>query len=89
MLQASLVPGMVGLYEVIVVSRRGPVNGTETSIELSQGAYLSNDDAFPLVNSGGTASSAPFLSIFSTHSGAFAQGDTASNMTAPDTSTSR
>ena len=25
------------------------------------------------------------MSIFSTHSGAFAQGDTASNMTAPDT----
>ena len=52
-LQASLVPGMVGLYEVIVHLGAGLSTEPETSIELSQGAYLSNDDAFPLVNSAG------------------------------------
>ncbi|HUB79403.1 MAG TPA: hypothetical protein VMB03_11425 [Bryobacteraceae bacterium] len=73
-LQATMVPGTVGQYEVLLHLNGNLVTSTETLADIAQNTFVSNQVSFPLVSPSGSSGLDPVLAITSTHTGNFYQG---------------
>ncbi len=49
-IQATLMPGAVGLFEVVLHLSPGLSSNTNTSLTVAQGAFVSNPVAMPVVS---------------------------------------
>jgi uncharacterized protein (TIGR03437 family) len=72
-LQATLLPGSVGVYEVLLHTNSGLASNPYSVITIAQDVYVSNQASVPVVNNG-SLNIAPVLSVSKTHTGNFTQG---------------
>jgi uncharacterized protein (TIGR03437 family) len=73
-LQATLEPGTVGNYEMVLHLNSGLISSNTTILTVAQNTFTSNQVAFPLVSPAGNSVLDPDLVINSTHTGNFYQG---------------
>jgi uncharacterized protein (TIGR03437 family) len=73
-LQATMQPGSVGNYTVLLHLNPGLVSNQNTLVDIAQNTFVSNQVAFPLVSPTGVSGLAPVLSLVGTASGDFVQG---------------
>jgi len=73
-LQATMLPGTVGQYEVLLHLNANLVTSTETLADIAQNTFVSNHVSFPLVSPSGNSGLDPLLDISSAHTGNFYQG---------------
>jgi uncharacterized repeat protein (TIGR01451 family) len=74
-LQATMLPGAVGQFEVVLHLNGNLVTSTTTLATIAQGIFTSNQVQFPLVSPGGNSGLDPALTINSTHVSNFYQGE--------------
>jgi uncharacterized protein (TIGR03437 family) len=74
-LQATMLPGAVGQFEVVLHLNQNLVTSTTTVATIAQNDFTSNQVQFPLVSPGGNSGLDPALAIDSTHVGNFYQGE--------------
>ena len=86
-LQATMLPGSVGNYQVLLHLNPGLVSNQNTLLNIAQDTFISNNVAFPVVSPSGITSQDPVLLITSTHSGNFNQGQTGASYTITVTNT--
>ena len=67
-IQATMEPGTVGAYEVVLHLNPGLVSNQNTLVDIAQSTYISNQVAFPVVSPTGVSSLDPALVILSSHS---------------------
>ena len=80
-LQATMLPGTVGGYKIVLHLNSGLVTQQNTLVDIAQDTYVSNQVAFPLVSPTGVSSLDPVLLILSSHSANFSQGQTGASYT--------
>jgi uncharacterized protein (TIGR03437 family) len=73
-LQATMLPGTVGQYEVLLHLNGNLVTSTQTLADIAQNTFVSNKVSFPLVSPSGNSGLDPALAISSTHTGNFYEG---------------
>lgn len=73
-IQATMLPGTVGQYQVVLHLNSGLVSNTTTLVNIAQQSYTSNQVAFPLVSETGVSDLDPKLTILSSHGGNFYEG---------------
>jgi uncharacterized protein (TIGR03437 family) len=76
-LQATMLPGSVGGYEIVAHLNSSLVTNQNTMVDIAQGTFVSNQVAFPLVSETGVSSLDPVFLISSSHTdtGDFFQGE--------------
>jgi uncharacterized protein (TIGR03437 family) len=74
-LQATMLPGAVGQFEVVLHLNENLVTSTTTYATIAQNTFTSNQIQFPLVSPSGNSALDPRLSINSTHVNNFYQGE--------------
>ncbi len=72
-LQATLLPGSVGVYEVLLHTNSSLSTNAYSVVTIAQDIYTSNQATVPVVNNG-SLNVAPVLSVSKTHTGNFTQG---------------
>jgi uncharacterized protein (TIGR03437 family) len=75
-LSATMMPGQVGNFEVLLHLNVGLVTSNDTVATIAQDTYVSNEVTFPVLNPSGTSSMVPSLNIVMTHTGNFSPGET-------------
>lgn len=73
-IQASMQPGTVGGNIVLLHLNQGLVSNPTTIATIAQNTFTSNQVALPVVSPNGSSGLDPLLTIVSTHSGNFFQG---------------
>jgi len=86
-LQATIVPGSVGNYEIVMHLNPGLVSNQNSLADIAQSSFISNNIAFPVVSPTGVSGLDPVLLILSTHTGNFAQGQQGATYTLTITNT--
>jgi len=79
-LYATLVPGMVGIYQVLLHLNSGLTTSAYSILDIAQDTFVSNQSTVPVLASG-AASIAPALTVSSTHTGNFTLGQQAATFT--------
>jgi uncharacterized protein (TIGR03437 family) len=74
-LQATMLPGAVGQFEVVLHLNSNLVTSTTTYATISQNDFTSNQIQFPLVSPSGNSGLDPALTINSSHVNNFYQGE--------------
>ena len=72
-LQATLLPGSVGIYEVLLHTNSNLATNPYSAVTIAQDIYVSNQVTVPVVNNG-TVNVAPVLSVSKNHTGNFSLG---------------
>src|ERR1039458_1963552 len=72
-LQATLLPGSVGIYEVLLHMNSGLASNAYGALTIAQDVYVSNQVSLPVVNNG-SLNVAPVLTVSKTHTGNFTLG---------------
>jgi uncharacterized protein (TIGR03437 family) len=72
-LQATLLPGAVGIYEVLLHTNSSLATNPYAVVTIAQDVYTSNQVTVPVVNNG-SLNVAPALSVSKTHTGNFTLG---------------
>lgn len=72
-LQSTLLPGSVGIYEVLLHTSPSLASNAYAVITISQNSFTSNQATVPVVNNGSVAV-APVLSVSKVHTGNFTLG---------------
>jgi len=80
-LQATLLPGMVGVYKVVLHLNSGLATDQYTALTIAQDVYVSNSVAFPVVNTSAATGAEPILSVAKTHTGNFTQSQSGATYT--------
>jgi uncharacterized repeat protein (TIGR01451 family) len=74
-LQATMLPGTVGQYEVLLHLNGSLITSTTTLADIAQNTFISNKVSFPLISPSGSSGLDPLLNITSSHTGNFYQGE--------------
>jgi uncharacterized repeat protein (TIGR01451 family) len=74
-LQATMLPGSVGGYQIVAHLNSSLVTNSNTMIDIAQGTFISNQVAFPLVSQTGVSGFDPAFLISSSQNGDFYQGE--------------
>ncbi len=74
-LQATVLPGTVGQYQIVLHLNPSLVTNQNTLVDIAQDTFISNEVAFPLVSPTGVSSLDPVLLIVSGHPAPFYQGE--------------
>ncbi|MEI9976696.1 MAG: hypothetical protein WDO73_34335 [Ignavibacteriota bacterium] len=73
-LQATMLPGTVGMNQVLLHLNSSLVSSTATLATIAQNTFTSNQVTFPLLSPSGQSGLDPRLTIVSSHTGNFYQG---------------
>jgi uncharacterized protein (TIGR03437 family) len=73
-LQATLMPGTVGIYSILLHTNDGLATNPYALMTIAQDTFVSNQVTVPVVNRGVTNGVAPVLQIAKTHTGNFTKG---------------
>ena len=79
-LQATLLPGSVGIYEVLLHTNPGLASNAYAVLNIAQDLYTSNQVTVPVLNNG-SLNVAPVLSVSKVHTGNFTQGQQSATYT--------
>jgi uncharacterized protein (TIGR03437 family) len=74
-LQSTMLPGTVGQFEVLLHLNGNLVTSTSTVADIAQNSFISNKVQFPLISPSGNSGLDPALTVTSTHTGNFYQGE--------------
>ena len=69
-LQATLLPGSVGIFEVLLHTNSGLASNPFAALTIAQDLFVSNQVTVPVINNG-TVNVAPVLTVSKTHTGNF------------------
>ena len=72
-LQATLLPGSVGIFEVLLHTNSGLASNPFAALTIAQDLFVSNQVTVPVINNG-TVNVAPVLTVSKTHTGNFTKG---------------
>jgi uncharacterized protein (TIGR03437 family) len=72
-LQASLLPGSTGVFEILLHTNSGLATNPYALLTIAQDVYVSNQVTVPVVNNG-SLNVAPVLAVSKTHTANFAKG---------------
>jgi uncharacterized protein (TIGR03437 family) len=71
---ASLVPGMVGVFQVMLHLNSGLASNPYAVLDIAQDDFVSNQTTVPVVSSTTATTTPPTLSVTKTHTGNFTKG---------------